>query len=113
MAITKIQDGTAGPLTPGAAETTLHDTGAVLGCYVLEVDLSQLANGEEAEIVLYNKTLTGDTYIEIFRESYRHVQDVKVAQSLPVNALYGVKAAIRQYGGTGRSFKWSLHRIDT
>lgn len=110
MPIVKESDGTTAALTL-TVETTLRDI-ATLGSFVLEVNLANMVDGEEVEIIVYNKVLAGDAYAVAWRETFKHAQDQLIVQSEPVRALNGIKCTITQTGGVGRTYKWNLIQID-
>lgn len=92
-------------------EHTLLDT-ADAGVYQLIANLVNLANGDELELRVYDKVLSGDSYGVAWQASQAHAQgaDGEITQSPPRYYPYGAKFTLKQTAGTGRSFKWAVHQ---
>lgn len=92
-----------------ATEHTLLDTPDA-GAYQLKVNLENLANGETVELKIYDKVLAADAYVAIWTFAYIHARGTAspIIASPPLMMPYGGKFTLKQTGGTGRAFKWSV-----
>lgn len=109
MALTVIASGTTAALTIGV-ETVLG-TETTTGVYVLRVDGSALASGEQLDIIVYTKTLTGGTEHEETGYRIGGDDDEKVCVTLPCPTDISVKFGITQQNGTGRAFPWKIYSL--
>lgn len=81
------------------------------GTYVLEVDTSNLVNGDLVELRVYNK-VDGTNYRQVWKGAYQHIQVDNNKASPPLAlAGAGAKFTLKQTAGTGRSFPWALNVI--
>jgi len=91
-------------------EHSLH-TNAGAKTFVLYVDTNAMVNGDELELRVKMKVLTGGTVREVFFGTYAHVQGDPIKTSIPVVApghTSGIEFTLKQTAGTGRSFDWSV-----
>ena len=80
--------------------------------YVLVVDTTNMANGDELTLRILTKPLTGSTEAVAYRAAYAHVQSEPVKYSVPVPANWSCKAILNQTAGTGRAYDWALLSVD-
>lgn len=99
--------------TQSATVTTEHTLATVTdaGTYVLAVDVSNLANGDELELRAKEKVLTGSTAAQSVYAAYAHAQTNSVVHLLPVASPHEVAFTLKQTAGTGRSFDWSVREL--
>lgn len=109
MALAVIASG-----TQTATVTTEHtlDTDTDGKTYVLVVDTSAMVLGDELELRLKTKVLSGGTSRLAYIASYAHIQAVPQKYSVPVPADIEIVATLKQTAGTSRDFPWSLLSLD-
>jgi hypothetical protein len=78
--------------------------------YQCDVDLVNLANGDNVELRLYVK-LDGTNYRLAWKATYQHAQAVLAVISPPIASLTQLKFTLKQTAGTGRNFFWGIRRI--
>jgi hypothetical protein len=100
--------------TQTATLTTEHtlDTLTSGKTYVLVVDTANLVNGETLTLRIYTKVLSGGTSRVAYDAVYIHAQSDPIKYSVPVPANIEFLATLRQDGGTGRAFPWSILSLD-
>lgn len=101
--------------TQTATLTTEHSltTTTTAGVFVLSVNCTNLLNGETVRIRVKTKVLTGDTAESIWDVSFTHsLGDVPIIQTPPLLSMFSYEATLRQDGGTGRAFPWSVVQVD-
>jgi len=76
--------------------------------FVLVVDAANMVNGDELELRIKTKVLSGDTLQEAYFAPFRNVQGTKNKYSIPVPANIEFVATLKQTAGTGRAFKWAV-----
>jgi hypothetical protein len=82
------------------------------GVYQLEIDLTNMANGDVLEVRAKMKVLTGGSAIEFLLGQYANVQSQKGAVSVPLASLYSLAFTVKQTAGTGRVFDFNIVRLD-
>ena len=102
--------------TQTATLTTEHFLGTdpdnTDGAFQFVVDLSNLANGETLEIRVYEAALSSDTSsLAAVRWTFSHAQADPLFVSPALILLHRWRVSIKQTGGTGRAFKWSIRRV--
>lgn len=80
--------------------------------YVLVLDMSNMALGDAIEIRAKMKTRSGSTARQVYMESLSGVQSNPVFISLPIPSAHSVAFTLKQTGGTGRAFEWSVISLD-
>lgn len=82
--------------------------------YQLRVDLANLVNGERLILRIRAKARSSDTVRDLYYASFEHQQSEALKDSPAVAVPTGVDvvAILRQEGGTGRAYPWSLLRLD-
>lgn len=84
------------------------DTIAVAGSYVLSVDLSGMADGDELTLRVKTKIrsvgVTRTTYIA----SYANAQSILNALSIPIASPHEFVTTLEQTAGTGRPYNWEI-----
>lgn len=96
--------------TQAATLGTDHTLATLAGgkVYALLVDTNALANGETLELWAMTKVLTGGTVREVFHVTFVNAQGSPIKQSLPVLTMWSCEFHLKQTGGTGRSFDWTV-----
>ena len=109
MAINVIASG-----TQSATISTEHSlaTSTSGKTYVFAVDTINMANGDELELRVYTKVLSGSTKHLAYYVAYAQAQGIPNKYSVPVPANQYCEVSLKQTAGTGRSFDWSLLSID-
>lgn len=97
-----------------ATLTTEHELLATTdaGVYVLSVDTANLVNGETLTLKVKKKVRTGDTVRDCHVAVYKHIQAAPIKISPPIPGPFGATFTLRQDGGTGRAFPWSIEQLD-
>jgi hypothetical protein len=82
--------------------------------YVLAVDANALVAGETLTLTLSTRARSGDTTRRAWSVpiSGPVADPLLLSPVVPVEAGNELVAILRQEGGTGRSFPWTLKRID-
>lgn len=108
MAITVDSSGTL------TTDATLQQLAAptTSGNYVLWFDTTNLLNGEEIEVYVKRKVLTGGTIRTTSIIRYIHAQtDEPVKSTIPFVLPYGGTFHIKRIdGGSARNIDWSIER---
>lgn len=96
--------------TQAATVTTEHTLTTQTTAYnaALTVDLSAMVNGDEVELRIKTKVLSGGTSREFWYSVYAHVQGQPNIITDPVTSDIEIVATLKQTTGTGRSFPWKL-----
>jgi hypothetical protein len=99
-------------------EHTLVNANTTAGVWELAIDTKNLVNGDELELRIYVKTLTGDANpLLVYYADYFCAQGDGAAPgssakgevvkySPPVSSPYSISMTLKQTAGTGRSFDW-------
>jgi hypothetical protein len=80
--------------------------------YILAVDTAAMVNGDELELRIYTKVLSGGAEGLAYTAGFIHIQSAPIKYSVPVPANISCKATLKQIAGTGRAFPWALLSID-
>lgn len=109
MALSVIASG-----TQAATVTTEHSlaTSTTGKTAVLVVNTVNMVNGDELELRIKTKVLTGSTAALAYFAAYAHVQGTPVKYSVPVPANWSIEATLKQSAGTSRDFEWALLSLD-
>lgn len=100
--------------TQAATLTTEHTLATLTNgkTYVLVVDANALAAGEVLELTAYVKPLSGSTARVAYRGTFVGPLASPVLVSPPVPAVHSVGFTLKQTGGTGRSYDFSIVSLD-
>lgn len=109
MTWTLSDSGTTSALSIGSETTLATDTNN--GTFVLEVDVSNMVNGDLLEIRVYTITLGGGSLIQAWKGTYQHAQINNHKISPPIASDQSIKCTLKQTAGTGRTFAWKMLRI--
>ena len=109
MALAVVASGTQTATLTTEHSLAVSTTGKT---YVLCVDTAALVNGETLTLRLKTKILSAGTQRLAYEGIFLHVQAEPAKYSVPVPANIEIEATLRQDGGTGRAFPWSLLSID-
>lgn len=109
MAIAEVASGTQAATINTEHSLATSTTGKT---YVLVVDTANMANGDELELRIKTKVLSGSTARLAYFASYAHVQGAPNKYSVPVPANRSIEATLKQVAGTGRNFDWALLSLD-
>lgn len=75
--------------------------------YVLMVDANELSPGEELELSVRTKILSGGTTRDLFRRVYNgETMTDPIIMSLAVPSDQEIIFTLKQTGGTGRNYPW-------
>jgi hypothetical protein len=96
-----------GSLTTSASEQALA-TITDPGVYILNVDTSLLADGDEILVKVYVKTLSGSTETLRYQTAIRHAQSEPEKTWPPVMIVEYVRFTIQRLAGTDRTLPWSV-----
>lgn len=102
-----------------ATVTTEHVLGTITaaGVYQLEVDVDPLAGGATPDILELRakiKTRTGESSKQVYSATYIGDQGSEdlIKVSPPVVCVTELVWTLKQTQGTGRTFTWSIKRVD-
>lgn len=87
--------------------TTVTD----VGVYGLVLDAGNLDYGDELELTVQTKVLSGGTTRDAYHGFYAHVQATPIKLSVPVPSDKEVVFTLKQAAGTGRSFPWKVMEL--
>ncbi len=109
MAVAVVASG-----TQSATVTTEHSlaTSTTGKTYVLAVNTANMVNGDELELRIYTKVLSGSTKQLAYFAAYAHVQGIPNKYSVPVPANQYCEVSLKQSAGTSRNFEWTLLSLD-
>lgn len=98
--------------TQTATLTTEHRLATVTdpGCYGLQIDVNALVDGETLEIFVYGIVLAAGTERQIDHFLIENATSDKIKYTLFYVSPISIGFAIKQTGGTGRSFPWSVNQ---
>ena len=109
MAIAVVSSGTQTATISTEHSLATSTTGKT---YVLAVNTANMVNGDELELRIYTKVLSGSTKQLAYYAAYAHTQGIPNKYSVPVPANQYCEASLKQTAGTGRSYEWALLSID-
>jgi Flp pilus assembly protein TadG len=112
MTWTLSDSGTTSALNVASGETTLA-TDTNNGTFVLEVDTSNIVNGDLLEIRIYTITLSGGTLTQVWKGTYQHAQINNHKVSPAIASDQSIKCTVKLLAvasGT-RTFDWKMLRI--
>ena len=81
------------------------------GTFVLEIDATNLANGDLVSAYIFDVTLAGGASTQVWKGTWQHLQVNDTKVSPPIASDQSITAAISQLAGTARAFPWKLLRI--
>lgn len=108
MTVTVSSDGTQSA-TPGTEHTLYAPSTA--GIYVLVVDCNALSGAEVVELYAKEKVLSGGTERVVTVGVFPSGMAEPISRSIPYSWPYGGTFTLKQVGGSGRSFPWSVHKV--
>lgn len=76
--------------------------------FILVVDASAMVLGDQLELRVYTKALTGGTERLAYSVAYRDVQADAIKYSVPIPADISIRCTLLQPAGTAQSFPWAL-----
>lgn len=79
--------------------------------FVLVGDTAAMVNGDELELRVKTKVLTGGVLRQAYLGTYRNFQASPVKLSVPLPSDIEFVATLKQTAGTGRSFPWKVLSI--
>lgn len=99
--------------TQAATISTEHTLATItaVGTFLLNVDTSNMVNGDVLELRAKKKVLTGGSAAIVMVASFSNVQADPVKISIPVVSLYSLAFTLKQTAGTGRNFDWNVEQI--
>jgi hypothetical protein len=101
--------GTTAALTITSETILATDTNN--GTFVLEVDTSNMVNGDLLEIRIYTITLSAGALVQAWKGTYQNVQINNHKISPPIASDQSIKCTLNQQAGTGRTYAWKMLRI--
>lgn len=93
------------------AETTVA-TVTDEGQYTFEVDTAALVDGEQVELRIYTKVLSGGTERLRYHAVFKNTQGSPAKTSPAIISPHHSKFTIEQTGGTARAFPWAVYEAD-
>lgn len=99
--------------TQTATVTTEHTLATIttVGTFLLNVDTSNMVNGDVLELRAKKKVLTGGSAAVVAISSFSNVQADPVKISIPFVSLYSLAFTLKQTAGTSRNFDWNVEQI--
>lgn len=106
-------DGTRTAGTPPEAGFTVLGTtnDTTIGVFQIFIDLGAMTNGDEIEIQVLEKALSGGTQRVVYSSVVSHAQDEPLWASPSLILYHGWQVQLRQITGTARSFPWSIRKV--
>jgi hypothetical protein len=94
--------------------STVHSLATITtaGVYQLDVNLTNLANGDVLELRGKKKVLSSGAEIDCVLGQYANVQSQKGVSSIPIVSLYSLTFTLTQTAGSSRVFEWNAVRLD-
>tara|TARA_R110000765_G_scaffold314505_1_gene407318 strand:+ start:495 stop:818 length:324 start_codon:yes stop_codon:yes gene_type:complete len=105
---TSIADGSQTAVI--STEHTLSTITAA-GSYVLGVDLSSLADGDELTLRIKTKVRSVGTTRTTYVANYSNGQSIENTLSVPIASPHEFIATLEQTDGTGRAFNWEVTEL--
>jgi len=84
----------------------------VSNIYILAVDLTNMALGDELVLRIKTKVRTGDTAALAFSKAYSQIPHQVVVYSDPIPSPHSVAFTLEQEAGTGRVFSWAIYELE-
>lgn len=81
------------------------------GTYVLTLDLSDLANGEEVTVKAYNKVKSDGTTRLLYSQPVANAQTLQVLHLDPIPCMNACKFSLTQTVGSGAVVVWEVIRL--
>jgi hypothetical protein len=100
--------------TQSATVTTEHTlyTTTDEGAFQLWVDTANMAAGDQLELRIYCKKVSGGTSRVVYYNLWANAQTDEPHKVSPIEAsLYEIKFTLKQIAGTGRSYPWRVVSI--
>lgn len=103
--------------TQVAVITTEHllATISTAGDYIFNVNTANMLTGDELELRVKSKVVSAGASVGYIREIFEGAQDADeyLKASIPFRVEHESKVTLKQTLGTGRSYEWSVWRIDS
>lgn len=98
----------SGNTTTDGTEQTLASATAAPGVYQLDIDLTNMADGDQIEIRAYKKSNSSATehLADVF--SFANVQAVPVVEIGPYSTVGDIKFTLKRISGTDRAYQWGV-----
>lgn len=95
----------------GTEHTLVEETSP--GVYQLQVICSDMRAGDEVELKVYSKVLSGDTaVVELFGTyGYNSIVDSPLVTTIPITTDLYIKCTLKQTAGTSKQFPWALKKL--
>ena len=96
-----------------ATVTTEHTLATITtsGSFVIGVDASNMALGDELILRVKLKVRSTGTTRLAYEATYAHVQNEPVILSIPVASTNEIVFTLEQSAGTGRAFPWEIWEL--
>ncbi len=106
-----ISENASGTQTAVISTEHVLATIATAGAFQLLVDVNAMVDGDELELRIDMKVLTGSTARTVFFATYAHEQgvDANVVISPPIPSVYSIAFTLKQTAGTGRAYDWAIY----
>jgi hypothetical protein len=88
--------------------TNTLSTQTAVGVYILVVDLTPMAAGDQLQLALNTKAKSGSASVSSYAVTYANAQSTPNVYSTPVPVTDQIVAQMTQTAGTGRTFDWNL-----
>jgi hypothetical protein len=109
MTIAEVASGTQSATVGTEHSLATSTTGKT---YVFVVNAVNMVNGDELELRVKTKVLSGSTAQLAYLAAYAHVQTTPNKYSVPIPANRSCEVTLKQTAGTSRNFEWALLSID-
>lgn len=100
--------------TQSATINTEHTLGAALTTaksFLLVVNLTNMAGGDELELRAKRKVLSAGALAQIDMAVFQHAQADAVAILGPYPSAHSMEFSLKQTAGTGRNYEWSEESV--
>lgn len=78
------------------------------GVYQLRLNLTPLANGDEFEVKVLTKTVTGGAEAVYGTYRFLHAQGPKTWDHIPIASPYSISFTVQKIAGTDRTIEWLI-----
>jgi hypothetical protein len=106
MTVASNQKGTTTPVV--GTETVLGVAIVTAGTFIMEVDTTNMVNGDVVELRARTKVLSTGTEKYYILGAYANIQADPVKMSIPIPSAYSVTFTIKQSAGVAKAFDWNL-----
>jgi hypothetical protein len=104
----------SGSQTADGLEDTLASASTLSqgGTFLPQVDLSNMADGDQTEIRIYNQANASSSLVQEVYLSFANKQSDPLPPLPAIPATIGWKLTLKQTAGTNRAYQWSVLNLN-